>query len=276
MCANSNAAKAANKNALIQHRYRMWSRFHKTLQAYGRYGVQKVQGKLEQYQINQGLFRSWSAAQGKLNAIKDKVMVANTKGFVQSLQQSQWAKLVTSGRTGKSIERFGIMEEGALGRYFADNINKYYEARDKTKAGMKYARLMASSKIDQSFAKTWTAPTPDIQMAAPAMRSTSMFSDILGFAGTVANVSSMWATGGIFGSDRRLKTDIKKIGTSIKGYNIYRYKYLDQSEEYIGAMADEVFKKNPEAVYRMDNGYMGVDYSKIDVEFKEVVSNAKS
>ena len=276
MCANSNAAKAANKNALIQHRYRMWSRFHKTLQAYGRYGVQKVQGKLEQYQINQGLFRSWSAAQGKLNAIKDKVMVANTKGFVQSLKQSQWAKLVTSGRTGKSIERFGIMEEGALGRYFADNINKYYDARDKTKAGMKYARLMASSKIDQSFAKTWTAPTPDIQMAAPAMRSTSMFSDILGFAGTVANVSSMWATGGIFGSDRRLKTDIKKIGTSIKGYNIYRYKYLDQSEEYIGAMADEVFKKNPEAVYRMDNGYMGVDYSKIDVEFKEVVSNAKS
>ena len=276
MCANSNAAKAANKNALIQHRYRMWSRFHKTLQAYGRYGVQKVQGKLEQYQINQGLFRSWSAAQGKLNAIKDKVMVANTKGFVQSLQQSQWAKLVTSGRTGKSIERFGIMEEGALGRYFADNINKYYDARDKTKAGMKYARLMASSKIDQSFAKTWTAPTPDIQMAAPAMRSTSMFSVILGFAGTVANVSSMWATGGIFGSDRRLKTDIKKIGTSIKGYNIYRYKYLDQSEEYIGAMADEVFKKNPEAVYRMDNGYMGVDYSKIDVEFKEVVSNAKS
>ena len=276
MCANSNAAKAANRNAKIQHRYRMWSRFHKTLQAYGRYGTQKVQGKLEQYQINQGLFRSWSAAQGKLNAIKDKVMVANTKGFVQSLQQSQWAKLVTSGRTGKSIERFGIMEEGALGRYFADNINKYYEARDKTKAGMKYARLMASSKIDQSFAKTWTAPTPDIQMAAPAMRSTSMFSDILGFAGTVANVSSMWATGGIFGSDRRLKTDIKKIGTSIKGYNIYRYKYLDQSEEYIGAMADEVFKKNPEAVFRMDNGYMGVDYSKIDVEFKEVVSNAKS
>ena len=103
-----------------------------------------------------------------------------------------------------------------------------------------------------------------------------MFSDILGFAGTVANVSSMWATGGIFGSDRRLKTDIKKIGTSIKGYNIYRYKYLDQSEEYIGAMADEVFKKNPKAVYRMDNGYMGVDYSKIDVEFREVVSNAKS
>ena len=171
------------------------------------------------------------------------------------------------------------MEEGALGRYFADNINKYYDARDKTKAGMKYARLMASSKIDQSFAKTWTAPTPDIQMAAPAMQSTSMFSDILGGIGTVVGIASGLSGGAAllpFLSDRRLKKDIKKIGTSIKGYNIYRYKYLDQSEEYIGAMADEVFKKNPEAVYRMDNGYMGVDYSKIDVEFREVVSNAKS
>ena len=102
-----------------------------------------------------------------------------------------------------------------------------------------------------------------------------MFSDILGTVGTVVGIASGMGWGG-FTSDRRLKKDIKKIGTSIKGYNIYRYKYLDQSEEYIGAMADEVFKKNPEAVYRMDNGYMGVDYSKIDVEFKEVVSNAKS
>jgi hypothetical protein len=39
-------------------------------------------------------------------------------------------------------------------------------------------------------------------------------------------------------------------------------------------MADEVFKKKPSAVYIMDNGYMGVDYSQIDVEFREVVQNA--
>ena len=56
------------------------------------------------------------------------------------------------------------MEAGALGRYYADNINKYYDARQKTKEGMKYARLMASAKIDQSFANTWTAPTPGLSL----------------------------------------------------------------------------------------------------------------
>ena len=97
-----------------------------------------------------------------------------------------------------------------------------------------------------------------------------MFGDILGGIGSMVGVASGF---GWLPSDRRLKTDIKNIGTSLKGYNIYRYKYLDQPEEYIGAMADEVLKKNPKAVYRMDNGFLGVDYSQIDVEFREVVPN---
>ena len=98
-----------------------------------------------------------------------------------------------------------------------------------------------------------------------------MLGDLFGAVQGVVGIASGF--GWIGNSDRRLKTDIKKIGTSIKGYNIYRYKYLDQPEEYIGAMADEVLKKNPKAVYRMDNGFLGVDYSQIDVEFREVVPN---
>ena len=250
------------------------------MQSYGRYGIQKVQGKIEQFRINQGLFRSWSAALGKLNAIQDKVMVANTKGMIQALEKSKYGDLIASGKAGKSIERFGVMEAGALGRFYADNINKYYKIREKTKAGMEYARISSGAKLDASMAKYAFTPTPDIQVAAPAMRSESMFSDIMGFVGQTVGIASGLGVGnatGIFKfSDRRLKTDIKKIGTSIKGYNIYRYKYLDQPEEYIGAMADEVFKKKPSAVYRMDNGYLGVDYSQIDVEFREVVPNANS
>ena len=249
------------------------------MQSYGRYGIQKVQGKIEQFRINQGLFRSWSAALGKLNAIQDKVMKANTKGMIQALEKSKYGDLIASGRAGKSIERFGVMEAGALGRFYADNINKYYQIREKTKAGMEYARISSGAKLDASMAKYAFTPTPDIQVAAPAMRSESMFSDIMGFVGTAVGIGSGigWGNiGNFMQSDRRLKTDVKKIGTSIKGYNIYRYKYLDQPEEYIGAMADEVFKKKPSAVYRMDNGYLGVDYSQIAVEFREVVPNANS
>tara|TARA_Y100000401_G_C8135859_1_gene132444 strand:- start:194 stop:508 length:315 start_codon:yes stop_codon:yes gene_type:complete len=71
-------------------------------------------------------------------------------------------------------------------------------------------------------------------------------------------------------SDIRLKEDIKKIGQSIDGHNIYKFKYLDEDREFIGVMAQEVLAKNPEAVVRLNNGYYGVYYDMIDVDFKEV------
>tara|TARA_B100000287_G_scaffold430408_2_gene485599 strand:+ start:191 stop:985 length:795 start_codon:yes stop_codon:yes gene_type:complete len=264
VCAGQDAAKTANRNAKIQHRYRQWDRFHKGMQRYSRYKIQKVQTKIEQHNINQGLFRAWNRAQGKLNSLEDKVWKANEKAMIQAMQKSAYGDLLTSGKSGRSIRRFGILEAGALGRYYADNVSKLTDAREKFKAGMNYDRMQAGVALENSFAKAAFAPTPDIAMAAPAMQNTSaaLFGDILGFAGTAIS---------IFASDRRLKKDIKKIGKSIDGYNIYRYKYLDEDKEYIGAMADEVIKKNPKAVYRMDNGFIGVDYNQIDVEYREVV-----
>ena len=72
------------------------------------------------------------------------------------------------------------------------------------------------------------------------------------------------------GSDIRLKENIKKIGTSIDGHNIYKFKYLDQDREFIGVMAQEVMKTHPDAVVKLSTGYYGVDYSQLDVDFKEV------
>ena len=72
------------------------------------------------------------------------------------------------------------------------------------------------------------------------------------------------------GSDIRLKEDIKKIGQSIDGHNIYKFKYLDDDREFIGVMAQEVMKTHPDAVIKLNSGYYGVDYSQLDVEFKEV------
>ena len=267
MCAGANAAKVANRNAKIQHRYRQWQRYHKALQGYSRYKIQKVQAKIEQHNITQGLFRAWNRAQGKLNSIEDQVWKANSKTMIQAMEKSAYGNLMSSGRSGRSIKQFGIKEAGALGRYYADNASKLMDAREKFKAGMNYDRMQAGAKLESSFARAAFAPTPDIQAAAPAQRSVglAMFGDIMGFVGSAVGIGAALA------SDRRLKKGIKKIGTSIDGHNIYRYKYLDEDKEYIGAMADEVMKKNPKAVYRMDNGFLGVDYSQIDVEYREGV-----
>ena len=71
-------------------------------------------------------------------------------------------------------------------------------------------------------------------------------------------------------SDVRLKDNIQKIGTSINGHNIYRFRYNNSAQENIGVMAQEVQRKKPEAVAKLNDDTYMVDYSKIDVEFREV------
>jgi len=70
-------------------------------------------------------------------------------------------------------------------------------------------------------------------------------------------------------SDRRLKTNINKIGVSKNGHNIYTFEYRDKksygSGVYQGVMAQEV----PDAQVKVGD-YYHVDYSKVDVTFKQI------
>ena len=70
-------------------------------------------------------------------------------------------------------------------------------------------------------------------------------------------------------SDRRLKKNITKIGESNKGLNIYSFEYkdsLDGKGLFQGVMSDEMPQ---EAVTSVD-GYDRVNYSMLDVEFKQI------
>ena len=67
-------------------------------------------------------------------------------------------------------------------------------------------------------------------------------------------------------SDIRLKEDINLIGKSPSGINIYNFKYKGDDKTYQGVMAHQV----PHASIVNDEGYLMVDYNKLDVEFKEV------
>ena len=83
---------------------------------------------------------------------------------------------------------------------------------------------------------------------------------------TITSVST--AVGGFFSkwSDQRLKEEIKLVGRSPSGINIYEFKYKQQPGTYQGVMAQEV----PWAKVMTDVGYYKVDYSKTDVEFRRV------
>ena len=66
-------------------------------------------------------------------------------------------------------------------------------------------------------------------------------------------------------SDIRLKENIELVGKSPSDINIYKFNYKDSPTTYQGVMAHEV----PWANVKHSNGYMMVDYNKIDVEFKK-------
>jgi hypothetical protein len=66
-----------------------------------------------------------------------------------------------------------------------------------------------------------------------------------------------------FLSDRRAKTDIKKVGKTDDGLNVYTYRYKSGGPMQMGVMAQEVQKKTPDAVVPMGQGLLGVDYSKV-------------
>lgn len=76
------------------------------------------------------------------------------------------------------------------------------------------------------------------------------------------------------GSDRRLKKNIKLVGKSFKGLNIYTFEYKNKYKKLLGegkfqgVMSDEIPLFAVIKNY-IDN-YDGVDYSKIDVKFKSV------
>tara|TARA_R100001480_G_scaffold131270_1_gene128659 strand:+ start:1220 stop:2107 length:888 start_codon:yes stop_codon:yes gene_type:complete len=72
------------------------------------------------------------------------------------------------------------------------------------------------------------------------------------------------------GSDIRLKKNIKLIGLSSSGLRIYAFEYIDKmfgKGIWQGVMSDEIPQN---AVIKHKDGYDRVDYSKLDVEFKQI------
>ena len=102
-----------------------------------------------------------------------------------------------------------------------------------------------------------------------------LFGALGGFSGIGSSLSGLFAgsPGGQIGaaaagvgsgasgmtgfSDKRLKRDIKKIGSDESG-NVYKFKYIDSDVAYIGRMADELQKIRPDAVSIHKSGYLQV------------------
>lgn len=79
-----------------------------------------------------------------------------------------------------------------------------------------------------------------------------LFGSVLGAAGQAGGFGALF-------SDRRLKTDIKRVGTTDGGTPIYTYRYIWGGPVQMGVMAQDV----PHAAAEHESGYLMVDYSEV-------------
>jgi hypothetical protein len=129
------------------------------------------------------------------------------------------------------------------------------------------AALMGGSQIQmpqfQGYSGAQVAPAPifGAQQAAGNFAQQNYANQVSAYNAQVGGLYDLaGAIGGaaIKKSDRRLKSNIVRIGTHPLGIGIYEYD-IDGSRQR-GVMADEVLTVLPEAVLTGDDGYMMVNY----------------
>ena len=130
---------------------------------------------------------------------------------------------------------------------------------------MAYAQEGARRKFQAANARAREKLGIPAAFGAPVMLPPrDYFTGALQVISTGASVVSAFRA-----SDRKLKENIKQVGVSPQGYKIYEFNYIGGDVRFRGAMAQDVIQKNPMAV-GIDQNYLTVDYSKIDVAMEVV------
>lgn len=126
--------------------------------------------------------------------------------------------------------------------------------------------LMSGSQVSNPFAMPGASQSANIAPAPlyDAAKSQSGYgTDVYnqGVAQNNSTMSGLFQLGSMAAmamSDRRLKSNIVRIGTHPLGIGIYEYDIFGQRD--VGVMADEVLEVKPSAVVRHPSGYLMVDY----------------
>ena len=141
--------------------------------------------------------------------------------------------------------------------------------RQSTLLGIEYGGMQgANAGVQAAYGNQMSAYGASANMIGSQMQMTGA---IIGGVASMAGgaLSGGLSKGGALGSDRRLKKNINKISKSPSGLNIYSFEYKDSKYGeglFQGVMSDEV----PQEVVGTRDGYDTVDYSKLDVEFKQI------
>jgi len=232
-----------------------------------------------QYDLGRADMAPWlSAGRTGLDKYQQSLgLNGDTSSVMQELQSSPGYQFrLAQGQRGLNA---GLASRGGMGsgkamnaatQYGQDYASNEYENRLNRLAslssmgqGTALNQAQMGNQNAQNLSNLWTQ-NANAQGAAAMAGANARQSGVLGVIQAGAKAMS----------DRRLKTDISRIGTHESGIGIYSWKYKDMPDDFpiehahlaewgspsTGVMADEVMEVMPEAIIKVGD-YYAVNYS---------------
>lgn len=177
-------------------------------------------------------------------SILDRLLAAGGQSAQIGVDKSNLASTDIS-----NLARTGAVEQATQG----DQLSSAYQEflRNQNAPLDRYSQLMAL-----------LSGTPHDTTSTGTATGTSTTKTSGGLLNALLGAGQIGAS--IFASDRRLKTDIERIGEFSDGLGRYRYRYAWGGPMQEGVMADEVAELRPWALGPVIGGFSTVDYSMLD------------
>ena len=211
------------------------------------------------------LLATTGASAGGATALAQAALQSK-KGISASIEQQEAANEQLRAQGQSEADKLKMSEQMRLQQ--ADAAGIQYE----------FAQREARTNADLGFAAGNMQQAAQNQANAKAAQGQAWGSAISGFGGALmsAGIGGIGSGGGgasaaAAASDRRMKKNIKLIGKSNSGLKIYAFEYIDKifgEGIWQGVMSDEVSKEA--VIENFAGNFNGVDYSKLDVEFKRI------
>ena len=220
------------------------------------------------------------ANQGQLQAQQISASIGQQESRNQALRaqgaqdvlRRQQVKMAGQGAVDMAIAQGAGAADMAM-RGGEASLQEMEMSRQSTLLGIQMGQTSgANAALQQAYANQMSAGANQANLyGQQAAAQYGMAGQAIGAIGSVigGGLAGGMGGGGAAGSDRKLKKNISKIGKSPSGLNIYSFEYKNPIHGkglFQGVMSDEV----PQEAVGTRDGYDTVDYSVIDVEFKQI------
>ena len=206
-------------------------------------------------------------------------MQSQNTGYNQNMGAAQFQNQALGQASALDLARMNAMnsasaQQQGLNQNYANYQNQLRQqaiAEQMQRRGMSLNEMNALLSGQQvnlpqmpSFVQSGRAETPNIlgatQMGYDAAlgatnAQNAAFGNLLGAGAQLGSAAFMF-------SDRRLKSNIKRVGTHAIGVGIYEYTMMGMPQR--GVIAQEVQQVRPELVKRHANGFLMVDYGGLE------------